>query len=299
MIDWDDLRYFLAVARRGTLARAGAELRINPTTVGRRLSTLEETAGARLFDRTPDGYHLTRAGHDLLVHAERMEAEALALERAISGADEKLSGVVRLSATEMIGTRFLAPHLARFHRDYPDIVLDLSCTTRAVNLGRREADIALRLARPTEENLVVKKLTAVALGLYASNQYLEARGVPSRPDESLSGHDVILFSDSRAFSVENAWLEERLGDATVVMRSDSVSSVFSAAAGGLGIALLPRVVAGAEPALRRIRTQDAPQARVIWQAVHRDLARAPRIRVVLDFLATIVQPEKKSAARGA
>ncbi|MFO0569664.1 MAG: LysR family transcriptional regulator [Polyangiaceae bacterium] len=111
MIDWDDLRVFLAVGRRGTLAKAASALGINATTVGRRLEKLEETAGARLFDRTPDGYALTSAGRDLLPRAERMEAEALALERAVRGADQREAGTVRLSVTEMLGTRFIAPHL--------------------------------------------------------------------------------------------------------------------------------------------------------------------------------------------
>ena len=291
-MDWNDLRYFLAVQRAGTLARAAVGLRINATTVGRRLVALEETVGARLFDRTPDGYTLTRAGHDLLPHAERMEAEALALERAVSGADQRLEGTVRLSVTEMLGTRFVAPHVSAFCERYPGIVLDLSCNSRMVNLGRREADIALRLTKPREDNLVIKRLTPIELSLYASREYLAARRAPARPATKLDGHRVILFADSRAFDIENQWLTARLGSAQVVMRSDSVSSIFSAVIAGVGVALLPRVVADVEPQLARIVTRDAPEPRVIWQAIHQDLAQTARIRAVCDFLGTIVAPDR-------
>lgn len=289
-MNWDDLRYFLAVQRGGTLARAARALRINATTVGRRLVALEEEVGARLFDRTPEGYVLTRAGHELLPAAERMEADALAIERQVSGSDQRLSGSLRLSTTEMLGTRFIAPFLARFSQKHPDIRVELSCTNVPVNLGRREADIALRLARPREENLVVKRLGEVPLSLYASRDYIARVGAPDRPEKSLSGHRVILFAASRAFAIENDWLEQRLGDARVVMRSDSVSSIVSAVVSDLGIALLPRVVADSEPRLIRIATKGAPEPRVIWQAVHRDLSRAPRVRALLDFLGEIVLP---------
>lgn len=299
MIDWDDLRIFLAVSRAGTLARAASALAINATTVGRRLEKLEETAGARLFDRTPEGYSLTRAGHELLPRAERMEGEAMALERAISGADKRAAGLVRLSVTEMLGTRFIAPHLTRFHERHPEILLDLSCTSRSVQLARREADIALRLAQPREENLVVKKLTAIDLGLYAAPSYLQAHGRPARHARALDGHDVIFFADARPFAVENDWLAARLGSGRIVMRSDSVSAIFSATVSGLGIGLIPVIVGDADAGLERIESDDAPEPRVVWQAVHRDLARAARIRAVLDFLGEIVVPATRGQRRKA
>jgi DNA-binding transcriptional LysR family regulator len=290
MIDWDDLRYFLAVHRHGSLAKAGAALKTNPTTVGRRLTALEERMDARLFERTPSGFVATPAGLDLLPHAERIESEMLAVERGLAGADRRLSGTVRVTATEMIATRFIAPELGSFHETYPEITMDLACTNRSVDLERREADIALRLARPAQGDLVIRKLSHVRLGLYASRDYLERRGTPTSADTELDGHDVLLFATSRAFAIENEWMERRLGSATVALRSDSVSSIYSAALVGLGIALLPRVVAEREPSLVRIPTRDEPEPRVIWQMVHRDLQKIPRIRAVLDFLARVLEP---------
>lgn len=290
MLDWDDLRVFLAVHRSGTLARAAAELGVNPTTVSRRLTTLEERLQVRLFDRRADGWVLSPAGRDLVPHAEQMEVEAIAVEREIAGADQRLSGTVRVSATEMLVTRFISPALPRFNERHPDITLDFNCTSRVVSLERREADIALRLARPREDDVVTRKIAVIELSLYASREYVERCGTPERPDESLTGHRALLFADSHAFSLENAWFEKRLGGARIALRSDSVSSLYGATLSGLGIGLLPRAVADADPALVRIETASAPEPRVVWQTVHRDLKDVARIRAVLDFLAEALTP---------
>ncbi len=290
MLDWNDLRYFLAIAREGTLARAAKRLGINATTVSRRLAALEEETQARLFDRTPDGYVLTPSGADLLPRAERMEDEAIALDRDVIGADQRTAGIVRLTGTEMLVTRFIMPHLPRFHALYPDISLDLECTTRRVSLARREADIALRLSRPHEENVVTRRLSSVPLSLYVAPSYVERRGLPPDPDVSLGGHSVILFADSRGFAVENEWLVARLDGARIALRSDSVSSIYSATVAGVGIALLPVAAARHDGSLRRIATSTSPPPRIIWQAVHADLQRSARVRAVLDFLGEIVVP---------
>jgi DNA-binding transcriptional LysR family regulator len=288
-IDWDDLRYLLAIQRAGTLARAASELGINATTVGRRLSTLEERVQARLFDRTPDGYVLTPVGRDLLPRAERMEAEALAAERDVSGRDQRAAGSVRLSATEMLATRFIAPHLARFREQYPEVTLELECTNRVVSLSRREADVALRLSRPREENVVTRKLASVPLALYGSLRYLEAHGAPPDPETSLRGHTVLLFAASRMFGVENEWLSARLDSAHVALRADSVSSIYAATVAGAGLALLPRAVADLDERLAQLETRSAPEPRVIWQTVHTDLQRSARVRAVLAFLAQVLE----------
>lgn len=289
MLDWNDVRIFLALRRAGTLAGAAAPLTINATTVGRRLTALEEAVGARLFDRTPDGYVLTHAGRDLLPHAERMETDALALEREVSGADQRLTGLVKLSTTEMLATRFLTPHLPRFHAQHPAITIDLNCTPRSVSLARRDADIALRLTRPREDDVVARDLAAIHLALYATRAYLDAHG---RPDRDFSGQAVILFAASQAFALENGWLEPRVAGARVALRSDSVSSVYAAAMAGVGIALLPRVIADAEPTLERIPSDSEPEPRRIWQGVHRDLLKSPRVQAVSRFLAEAVAAEK-------
>jgi DNA-binding transcriptional LysR family regulator len=288
MLDWDDLRHFLAVHRHGTLARAGAALGINATTVGRRLTALEDRVQARLFDRTPDGYALTSAGLELLPRAERIEEETLAIERDVLGADRRFSGTVRVTATEMLATRFIVPRMSDFRSRYPDIVLSLECTNRTVSLSRREADIALRLARPREDNVVTRPLADIPLALYASHDYLARHTLPPETDAGLAGHDVILFADTRAFTNENDWFVPRLNGAKIALRSDSVSSIYSATLAGVGIALLPVAVADRDLALRHIPTSTSPEPRVIWQAVYEDVQRSARVRAVLDYLGEIL-----------
>jgi DNA-binding transcriptional LysR family regulator len=288
MLDWDDLRYFLAVHRKATLARAASALGINATTVGRRLATLEERLEARLFDRTPDGYALTPAGRDLLARAEAIESETFAIERELHGADQRPAGIVRVTATETLATRFIMPHLPLFRAKHPEITLVLECTNRTVSLARREADVALRLARPREDGVVTRRLAAVHLGLYGAVHYLDERGMPEDPEATLAGHDVILFADSRAFALENEWLQPRIAGVRVAMRSDSVSSIYAATVAGVGLALLPATVADRDAALRRVPLSSAPVPREIWQAVHADLQKNKRVRVVLDFLAEIL-----------
>jgi DNA-binding transcriptional LysR family regulator len=290
VLDWDDLRVLLAIHRTGSLAGAGAALDINPTTVGRRLTALEERAETRLFDRTPDGYVLTAAGRDILPRAERMEAEALGVERDLTGADARLAGVVRVTVTEMLATRFVAQHLERFAARYPGITLDLSCTNAVVNLSRREADVALRLARPREPDVISKQLAPIHLALYASPEYLAAHGQPDDAERSLAGHRVIGFASTPPFRRENAWFDARIGAAQVALRSDSVSSIYAATTGGLGIALLPRAVADHDPRLVRVPTETAPEPRMIWQALHKDLRANARVRAVTEFLAEILTP---------
>lgn len=292
MLDWNDLKYFLAVHRAGNLTRAAALLHINATTVGRRVTALEEQVGARLFDRTPEGWAATPAALRLVPKAERMEEEVFAITREVSGADARPAGVVRLTATEVLATRFIAPHLRKFHDRHPEITIDLVCTSRIVDLAKREADIALRLARPREEHLVVKRLTNIDVSLYAATRYLDLHGRPENPEESLRGHRVLLFAESRNFAQENTWIEGRLDGAKVVLRSDSVNSVFASAVGGLGIAMLPRAIADAEPRLTRIETRTAPEPRSVWQSVHEDMAQNARVRATLEFLGQILVPRQ-------
>lgn len=291
-IAWDDLRYVLAVHRTGTYAGASAQLKIDPTTVARRIAVLEKQVGARLFDRTRAGHVTTEAGAALLPRAERMEAEALALERELTGADQRLSGTVRISTTEFIAARFIAPQLPRFAARYPNVCLVLLCSQRNADLARREADIAIRLTRPREPDVVARRVWHVDLSLFASRGYVEQRGRPRLSGSDLRRHDAIAFASSRAFASENAWLEERLAQTRVVLRSDSVATVYNACASGLGLALLPRIVASRDAALVQVADAEGLEPRGLWQAVHEDLAKTPKIRIVVDFLRDILSAER-------
>lgn len=305
VIDWDDVRFFLAIHRHGTLAGAAGALGLDATTVGRRLARLEQTVDARLFDRTARGYVATAAGTRILPRAEKIEREVMAAMRDVEGEDQRLAGFVRLTATEMLATRFIAPHLPLFHDKYPDIRLELACSNREIDLARREADVALRLARPHQDDLVVKRLFVIDLALYAARAYLERKGNPAVGQPGgFAGHRFVGFADSRAFRRENEWIDEHTAGAEIVLRSDSVSSIMSAAVAGVGIALLPCKVAEEEKNLVRIAVPVGgatpfvgPEPRVVWQAVHRDIIGAARIRAVLDFLGRLLAANDPPAAR--
>jgi DNA-binding transcriptional LysR family regulator len=297
-VDWNDLRFFLAVQRGATLKAAGSALKIDPTTVGRRLAALEAELSTRLFDRTPDGYVLTSAGVRLLPIAESMAERIDTLVAEIAGEDHKLEGRVRLTATEMLATRFIMPYLPTFSRRYPNIRLEVDCSSEVLSLSRREVDVALRLSRPREDGLVAQRLSAIELGLYASPRYAADHPLPKTAEQGLTGHHIVAFADTSAFTRENSWLEEHLQDALVVMRSNSVSALYAATVAGLGIALLPCIVADKDPRLVRIPSVEGPKPRWIWQIVHRDLQHTARVRAVLGFVSRVLsaQPTQLSDA---
>ena len=172
--DWDDLRFFLAVARSGRLTAAARRLGADHATVSRRITSLEEALKAKLFERRPQGYTLTAHGERLLAKAESMETEALAIQSDIGGADMALSGIVRIGAPDGFGTSFLAPRLALFAKAYPGLEIQLIAMPRLLSLSKREADVAITLAPPKEGKVVARKLSDYRLGLYASPDYLAA-----------------------------------------------------------------------------------------------------------------------------
>ena len=282
-LDWDDLRYLLAIQRQGSLEKAARTLKTNATTVGRRLSQLEARLGAKLFDRTSRGLTMTETARRTLPHAEQMEQHAYALARVVASSDGRHEGVVHVTSTEAIATRFLMPHLPRLRSEHPGIDLVLTCAERRLDLGKREADIALRLTRPEEPDVVAKKLFRIEMSLYASASYVAKRGHPGGAD-GFRSHDLVAFAEGRASRPENEWLARNCPGARVVFRTSSVAALCDAAQVGLGIGLLPSLVADREPSLVRLTTPEPPQPRHVWLAYHRDLAPSPRARAVIDFL---------------
>lgn len=284
MLDWDDLRTFLAIARAGTLSGAARTLRVSQPTMGRRLTGLQQRAGVRLLQRTPAGFRLTEAGERILAAVERMEAEALAVERAVSGEDVRLEGVVRLTAVGSFGVQLLTPLLAKVRRAHPGIAIELVVDARALSLARREADIAVRLARFDGHEIVARKLGEVAFALYASPDYL-ARAGPFQVRQLGAGHAIVTVQDDQAGLPESAWLGRVAADAAVALRSNSRAVQMMAARAGMGLACLPRAFADPIDGLVRVPVPaDSPPRRELWAGVHRDMRRNPRIRAVLDTI---------------
>src|SRR5882724_10881688 len=219
-VDWDDLRHFLAIARHGSLSAAARALKVTQSTMSRRLEAMEQRIGARLLNKTPAGYMLTPAGEAILGNVERIENEALAVERTITGKDVRLEGVVRITAVETFAVLVLMPIFAAFRQLYPGIAIELVVDTRSLSLSKREADIALRMARPTQHDLVARKVGEMAAGIYASPLYLERRGAPDFASGA-PGHDVITVEADLAGLPDTEWFAGITRRAIVALRSNN------------------------------------------------------------------------------
>lgn len=287
-MNWDDLRFVLALHRAGSLARAAKKLGVDHTTVGRRIEAAEGALGVRLFTRTSTGYVPTAEAERLVAQIAQVEEGVLALERGAHAQTTSVDGVVRVTSPETFGARYLAPRLATLGLEHPGLTIELAASGAILDLARREADVAVRFFKSKHENLVVRRVADVAHGLYASESYLARRPV-KKPSE-LAGHPI-LTSTAGPGVVEAAWVKRVTGGARATFVSDLTIALLEAARAGAGLAVLPRYLGDAESALRRIPMRDEPREPV-WITVHRDLKNTPRVRVVLDYLADCLERDR-------
>ena len=280
-MDWDDLRFLLTVARRGTLTAAAGELGVTQPTVGRRIVALERSLGARLFERRPSGLTPSRVGARLVEHAERMEREAIAAERHARGRDEGVRGTVVVTASEWLVTGVLAPMLGPLLERHTALCVELLADTRHLNLARAEADIALR-PRRFEHDAVAQRATGkLGFGLYATPAYLDARGMPGA--DQGAGHRLIAMRDDVG-DVARKWLATTLAHANIVAKTNGRDAMLSLARSGVGMAVLARVVGDACPHLVRLPPAVTPVP-TLWMGVHRETRGAPRVAAVSRYLA--------------
>jgi DNA-binding transcriptional LysR family regulator len=292
LLNWDDLRFFLAIARQGNLTAAAKQLRVAQSTAGRRLAALEDSLGVRLLQRKPSGYTLTRAGEAVRGQAERVEAEALAVERTVGGRDTKLAGVVRVTCPETFAAHVLAPSLAALQDRHPEIVVELIPNARELSLSMREADIAVRLTRPHQHDLVVTRIGRLGFGLYASAAYLKRHGEPDFKT-GCSGHRLLTLLDEHGSSQQARWLGRIASRARSGIQTSSHEALLATARAGGGLACLARFHADPERSLRRLEPPTAAPATDISLVVHKDNRRTPRISVVLT---TIVEATRSLSA---
>jgi len=282
MLDWDDLRHFLAIARLGTLSAAARSLGVRQSTMGRRLAALESRTGATLLQRTPRGYVLTSAGEAILGNVERIEGEALAVERVITGKDVRLEGNIRVTTVETLASEMLTPIFHAFQEAYPGITIELVTDARNLSLTKREAEIALRLSRPTQQDLVARHVTDFSVAIYAAQSYLDQHGVPDFA-AGAPGHRRILVQEDLMQVPDMQWYQAMTPLADVVLRSNSRFTHVAAAVDGMGLACLARYL-GDGRALVRLQPRVPPPLREIWMVVHQDIRHMPRIRAFSEFL---------------
>ena len=285
--DWNDLRLVLGVARSGSLRGAAHTLGIDHSTAYRRLQALEAGLGQRLFHRSAGRYSATEAGERLAVAAERIEAETLALDREITGRDARLSGNLRITASETLAYRILTGLLAEFRARHPGINLELIVDNRQLDLSRREADIALRATRPKEADLFGRKLADIAWTVYGCHQYLTRRGAPTAIAE-LAQHDMIGWDESTDVTA-GSWLAAAIPESAIVYRTSSLINQLVAAKAGIGLAVLPCYLADAEPELTRLLAPIPALTRELWLITHQDLRRTARVRAFFELLGETLQ----------
>jgi len=293
---WDDVRFFLAVARGGSLSRAARTLGVGHVTVGRRIALLEKRLGVSLVNRTPDGFAVTPAGQAILRECMAMESAAFDLERIAAGRDSLVAGSVRVTTTEALAYQLVVPAIVALHEIHPELRVDLIAGVRSLDIARREADLAVRFARPSASDLVCRKLGEVGFSLYASKRYLARAGTPKR-GQGLAGFDLIAFTGAPA-AMSPFFMGESLEGARVALCCDSPIIQVRAAASDVGIVEAACFLGDASPGLVRVWPAEAPAPRVAWLIMHPDMQRAARIKAVSSVITEAFRRQQGTLQHG-
>ncbi|MEM7463392.1 MAG: LysR family transcriptional regulator [Pseudomonadota bacterium] len=286
-LDWDDLKFFLAVARNGTM-RGGAEsIQVNHTTLARRLSNMEQNVGSRLFDRSKTGLVLTQLGEDLVPHAERVEEEMIAASRLIVGRDAQPSGTVYVTMPHGLAMTSIMDDLTAFAELYPDITLNMTFTNEVADLTRREADVSLRIAHEVTDDVVGRKLVQMSQAAYCTREY--AQKVKDNGGEGL--HLIGWHEPENDLTAK--WIKESYYPKAILRhRVSELVPLITLAASGLGMAYLACNLGDRHPGLIRAPYQKPMPYRSLWLLLHRDLRNTARVRIFVDFLAAQIKTRR-------
>ena len=276
-IDWDDLRFVLAVADSGSLAGAASSLRVNRTTVLRRINSFERKHGVRLFDRLPDGYVLTEAGNEILTAARGFENAIFSIERKLAGQDLRAEGVVRLATTDTLLASVLPAALATFKQAHPGIAIDVTTSNSFADLGKRDADIAVRPVIDPPELLIGRRVSAVAFAVYGAVTL-------AKDDGDFASQRWVGTDDTLGGTSVARWMRNELPMLRPAIRADSLVSLAHLCAAGVGLAALPCYLGDSDARLARARAPIAEMTTALWVLTHRDLARTARVRLLMDHL---------------
>ncbi|GAB2951073.1 LysR family transcriptional regulator [Hafnia psychrotolerans] len=281
-MNWDDARFFLALARCGTLRKAAGQLLVDQATVGRRITVLEESLGSKLFIRTPKRFSLSPLANELLPDVIKMEDAMLAIRRKASNGDDSMSGHVSIATTDSMAEVFVIPALKKLREQYPEITVTLLTSVTISDISYRSADMAIRGARPEEKTLVIKRLSTIEMGLYTTEEYIQKKGMPMKGTQ-LQGHDLLMFPKDLVPRHWDNFGGENLVNPHVVLQSNSQMLLRSATSHGLGIGLLSSFLAEQDPKLIRVFPESKDWVD-IWLVLHPDLKRSARIRAVIKTL---------------
>ena len=287
-LNWDDFRLIQAIADTRSLGGAADRLGLNHSTVFRRLGALEDQLGLQLFERARVGYTPTPSGMEMVSLSRRMADDVLEFERKIAGSDLKPSGELRLATNDSMVAYLLAPILAGFRAAFPDIRLDVVVGNQALNLSRRDADIALRATDAPPDTLVGRRLASIAWGVYAAPEILARYGSPDHPEAPWIGYGEPLANVPAVRA-----LNEKVGADRIVYRTSTVVGQVEGAAAGLGFAAIPCFVADQHPGVRRCGPADIEGGRGLWLLTHADLRHSARVRAFMDYAGAELTKRRK------
>jgi len=278
-LEWNDLRFVLAVCRQGTLSGAARDLGVNHSTVFRRIGAIEEKIEMQLFERLPSGYVMTQASEAMLESAEIIEAEMFSLSRKLIGDDMRLSGALHVTAPDALALEILMPHIVDFCQRYPKIELNLSVENSFLNLSQREADVAIRSTNTPPKTAVGSRLCNLGATLYVASKYLDEHS-----EATLEEYTWLMPHENQGWFSANKWQKQHHPEVSVVLRSNTLLVLFEAVKLGLGIAPLPFFLADPEPGLKRVIEPPKEFTSELWLLTHPQLKRTARVRAFVDFL---------------
>jgi molybdate transport repressor ModE-like protein len=286
-LDWNDLRYLLAVHRKGSLARAACELKVTKATCSRRLAALERAVGTRLVERTPGGLVLTAAGREVIQTAERVDADVGSLEQRLAAAsDARPRGTVKLTAPPWLAGRLLIPALPELKAKHPELDVQLVGTNQVLNLAQREADVAIRNVKPAHKSLASRNLVQLGGCVYASKLYLERRGRP-RSQDALEGHDLLVY-ETLGGMPGFEWLRDPAHGGRITFRANDPEALVGAATAGLGLCAVPCLLGDPEPMLVRVPELGFARCDLLL-VTHEETRKTPRVRAVSAFIVELMQ----------
>lgn len=280
-IAWDDLKLLLAIGRAGSLAGAARALKVNHSTVFRRLQSCETALGVRVFDRSDGGYRATAEGEQILAHAEAMDAQVQALERTVAGKDFRLAGTIRITAAANLVSAYVAPLLPLFHAQYPDIRVELLAGDRAYDLTRREADLALRATNSPPPYLVGRRVCTLPWWVFAASAPGVGAQLPTTMSE-LADFPLIGPEASLLRLPEFTWMQANFPESSFVARASDLDSIAALTRTGLGLSILP--IDQRQPGLQALFPVDPEFSEGLWLLLHPDLRKLQRLTAFSDFL---------------
>ena len=292
-MDWDDIRFYLAVARHGSIRGASGHLSVNASTVARRVDAYEKKIGVRLFERLPSGYVLTKTGQDMMASAELIENEIASLDRRVTGRDSQLDGTLRITLPAPFATNLLMDDIAEFEQQFPGIQIDLHVSYDVLNLSKREADVAIRITDSPDEHLVGKKVGKLAFSVYGSVDYLSKHDIKMKP------HNMKWLKFGNDKDITELNVDSQFQKIPVSHTIADPSVLFHAIKAGMGVGTLACFMGDADPALQRICDEELQSCGDIWLLSHKDLRTTARVKVFIEFMSNaFMQHQRKLSGEG-